>query len=38
MHGILTYIYHKNWLNVGKYTIPIDPMGKESRHQTNQLP
>ena len=23
--GIFTYIYHKNQLNVGKYTSPIDP-------------
>ena len=28
MHGMFTYIYYKNQLNVGKYTIPMDPMGK----------
>ena len=27
MYGIFTYIYHKNQLNVGKYTSPMDPMG-----------
>ena len=27
MYGIFTYIYHKNQPNVGKYTIPMDPMG-----------
>ena len=27
MYGILTYIYHKNQPNVGKYTSPMDPMG-----------
>ena len=29
IHGtsIFTYIYHKNQLNVGKYTSPMDPMG-----------
>ena len=27
MYGILTYIYHKNQLNVGKYTIHGDGMG-----------
>ena len=26
MYGIFTYIYHKNELNVGKYTSPMDPM------------
>ena len=25
MYGIFTYIYHKNQLNVGKYTIPWEP-------------
>ena len=30
MHGIfsLSYIYHKNQPNVGKYTSPMDAMGK----------
>ena len=28
MYGIFTYIYQKNHLNVGKYTSPMDPMGK----------
>ena len=27
MYGIFTYIYHKNQLNVGEYTSPMDPMG-----------
>ena len=27
MYDIFTYIYHKNPLNVGKYTSPMDPMG-----------
>ena len=27
MYGIFTSIYHKNHLNVGKYTIPMGPMG-----------
>ena len=27
MYGIFTYIYHKNPLNVGKYTIHMDGMG-----------
>ena len=27
MYGIFTYIYHKDWPNVGKYTSPMDPMG-----------
>ena len=27
MYGILTYIYHTNQLNVGKYTSPMDGMG-----------
>ena len=27
MYGIFAYIYHKNQLNVGKYTIPMGPMG-----------
>ena len=27
MYGIFTYIYHKNQLNVGKYTSPMDGMG-----------
>ena len=27
MYGIFTYIYHKIQLNVGKYTIPMGPMG-----------
>ena len=32
MYGIFTYscIYHKNQLNVGKYTSPMDPMGSVS--------
>ena len=25
MYGIFTYIYHKNQVNVGKYTIPWEP-------------
>ena len=25
MHGIFTYIYHKDQPNVGKYTSPMDP-------------
>ena len=29
MYGIFTYIYHKNQLNVGKYTSPMDPMGND---------
>ena len=28
MYGIFTYIYHKNQPNVGKYTSPMDGMGK----------
>ena len=27
MYGIFTYIYHKNQLNVGRYTMTMDPMG-----------
>ena len=27
MYGIFTYIYHRNHLNVGEYTSPMDPMG-----------
>ena len=27
MYGIFTYIYHKNQLNVCKYTSPMDPRG-----------
>ena len=27
MYSIFTYIYHKNQLNVGKYTSPMDGMG-----------
>ena len=27
MYGIFTYVYHKNQLNVGKYTSPMDPIG-----------
>ena len=27
MYGIYAYIYHKNQLNVGKYSSPMDPMG-----------
>ena len=26
-YGIFTYIYHKHEANVGKYIIPMDPMG-----------
>ena len=26
MYGIFTYIHHKNQLNVGKYTSPMDPI------------
>ena len=29
MYGIFTYIYHKNQPNVGKYTSPMDGMGKD---------
>ena len=29
MYGIFTYIYHKNQLNVGNYTIPMDGRGME---------
>ena len=25
--GIFTYIYHKNQMNVGRYTSRMDPMG-----------
>ena len=28
LYGIFTYIYHKNQANLGKYTSPMDPMGK----------
>ena len=28
MYGIFTYIYHNDWLNVGKYT--MDGMGKDA--------
>ena len=28
MYGIFTYIYHKNQLNVGRYTMIMDPMGR----------
>ena len=27
MYGIFTYIYHKNQLDVGTYTSPMDGMG-----------
>ena len=27
MHGVFTYIYHKDQTNVGKYTSPMDGMG-----------
>ena len=27
MYGLFTYIYHKTQQHVGKYTIPVDPMG-----------
>ena len=30
MVGISSYIYHKNQPNVGKYTIPMDPVGMKS--------
>ena len=30
MYGVYTYIYDKNQPNVGKYTSPMDPMGKAS--------
>ena len=29
MYGIYTNMFHKNQLNVGKYTSPMDPMGGE---------
>ena len=28
MYGIFTYIYHKIQPNVGKYTSPMDAMGR----------
>ena len=43
MEGIIfTYIYHKNQVNVGKYTSPMDPMGywamkKKTRPKTFHL-
>ena len=37
MYGIFTYIYHKNHLNVGKYTSPMDPMGYPNRLKTHQF-
>ena len=30
MYGIFTYIYHTNQPIVGKYTSPMDPMGKDA--------
>ena len=36
MYGIFTYIYHKNQLNVGKYTSPMDPLGMKSGTPKNQ--
>ena len=30
MYGTFAYIYHKNQPNVGKYTSPMDPQGKNS--------
>ena len=30
MYGIFTYIWHKSMVNVGKYSSPMDPMGKET--------
>ena len=29
MYDIFTYIYHQNQPNVGKYTSPMDGMGKD---------
>ena len=29
MYDIFTYLYHKNQPNLGKYTSPMDAMGKE---------
>ena len=31
MYSIFTYIYHKKYPNVGRYTIPMDPMGNHYR-------
>ncbi len=30
--GLVTYIYHKNQPNLGKYTSPMDPEGFMTRH------
>ena len=27
MYGVFTFIYHKDQPNVGKYTIPMTPIG-----------
>ena len=32
MYGIVTYMYHQNQANVGKYTSPMDPMGDDSSY------
>ena len=37
MYGIFTHIYHTNQPNVGKYTIPMDPMGHASTVRTSNL-
>ena len=37
MYGIFTYIYHKNQLNVGKYTSPIDPLGNTGPTGSREL-
>ena len=31
----ITYMYHKNQLNVGKYTSPMDPMGYKNLTTTD---
>ena len=44
IYGIFAYISHRNQLNVGKYTCPMDPMGIFSRmdfstpEKTNECP
>ena len=34
----IAYIYHKNQPNVGKYTIPIDPVGYNGTKRGQQRP
>ena len=38
MYGISTYIYHKNQLNVGKYTSPMDGMGEGRLESLGEAP